>query len=503
MKRVARADTSGLMAMAEIPRSGDAKLPLAVDLDGTLFRGDIFVEAMLRFVTAKPLRVFTLISWLMRGRAYAKARLAEAAPCDPGILPYDEDFLKWLRAERGGGRTVVLATASNEREAQRIADYVGVFDNVFASNETVNLKSARKAEALQRAYPDGFVYAGNESADLKVWRAATAAIVVNASSGLAKRAAREFEVEHSVPAKGGALRGLIKAIRPQQWAKNVLVFVPMIVGQGWFDAATWVQGFIAFFAMSFAASSIYLINDASDIDADRRHHRKRTRPFASGALSPLVGLPISALLAVAGLTLGAVLGALPFIAVAIYLVMNAFYTFWLKTKQIADVFALTGLYIIRVVLGGLATGFLASSWLLAFCGFFFFSLALCKRVTEVDTAAAGGGVGLSRRGYKVTDGPVLMAMGVAAGFMSCLVLALYIQYDITTARAYSWPLLLWLLPASVMYWFCRVWLLTARGQVHDDPLVWAVRDRVSWILGAIAAAGLVGAELLAPLPITQ
>jgi 4-hydroxybenzoate polyprenyltransferase len=197
------------------------------------------------------------------------------------------------------------------------------------------------------------------------------------------------------------------------------------------------------------------------------------------------------------------LGQLPFVAVAVYLIMNAFYTFWLKTKQIADVFVLAGLYIIRVVLGGLATGFLASSWLLAFCGFFFFSLALCKRVTEVDTAAAGGGVGLSRRGYRMTDGPVLTAMGVAAGFMSCLVLALYIQYDISTAHAYSWPLLLWLLPAAVMYWFCRVWLLTARGKVHDDPLVWAVRDRVSWILGAIAAAGLVGADLLNPLPITQ
>lgn len=491
------------MAMAEETRAGGAKPPLAVDLDGTLFRGDLFMEAMLRFVTARPLRVFTLFGWLMRGRAYAKARLAEAAPCDPGILPYDEDFVGWLRAERASGRTIVLATASNEREAQRVADHVGVFDSVFASNETINLKSARKAEALSAAYPNGFVYAGNETADLKVWRAASAAIVVNAPAGLARKAAREFEIEHAIAAKGGALRGLLKAIRPQQWAKNVLVFVPMIVGQGWFDLNAWLQATIAFFAMSFAASSIYLVNDASDIDADRRHHRKRSRPFASGALSPLVGLPFSALLAIGGLALGAVLGPLPFVAVAVYLVMNAFYTFWLKTKQIADVFALTGLYIIRVVLGGLATGFLASSWLLAFCGFFFFSLALAKRVTEVDTAAAGGGVGLSRRGYRPTDGPVLKMMGVASGFMSCLVLALYIQNDVTTAHVYSWPLLLWLLPASVMYWFCRVWLLTDRGQLHDDPLIWAFRDRVSWLLGAIAFAGLAGAVLLNPIPITQ
>ncbi len=488
---------SGLGAV----RARDAGLPLAVDLDGTLIRGDLFVEAMLRYVAASPLRVFTLLGWLMRGRAYAKAQLAQAAPCDPGLLPYEPAFLEWLAAERAAGRTIVLATASNQRDAERVAQHVGLFDRVFASDETINLKSRRKAEALRAAFPDGFVYAGNESADLRVWRAAKAAVVVNASAGLARRAGREFEVEHTVPPQGGMVKALIKAIRPQQWAKNVLVFVPMLVGQGWFDQSAWINAFIAFFAMSFAASSIYLINDASDIDADRRHHRKRTRPFASGALSPMVGLPISALLAAGGLLLGALVGALWLVAA--YMIANAFYTFWLKTKQIADVFTLAGLYIIRVVLGGVATGFLASSWLLAFCGFFFFSLALCKRVTEVDTAAVGGGVGLSRRGYRATDGSILKMMGVASGFLSCLVLALYIQSDIATASHYRWPLLLWLLPASVMYWFCRVWLLTERGKVHDDPLVWAFRDRVSWILGAIAAAGLAGAVLLEPLAIAQ
>jgi 4-hydroxybenzoate polyprenyltransferase/phosphoserine phosphatase len=488
---------SGLGAV----RARDAKLPLAVDLDGTLMRGDIFIEAMLRYISAKPLRVFTLVGWLMRGRAYAKAQLAQAAPCDPAILPYEPALLEWLAAQRAEGRTVVLATASNQRDAERVAAHLGLFDRVFASDENTNLKSRRKAQALSEAYPEGFVYAGNETADLKVWRAASAAVVVNASSSLTRRAQREFEVEHTVPPQGGTLRGLIKAIRPQQWAKNVLVFVPMLVGQGWFDAQAWTNAFIAFFAMSFAASCIYLINDASDIDADRRHHRKRTRPFASGALSPMIGLPVAVLLAVGGLSLGALVGAIWLVAA--YMIANGFYTFWLKTKQIADVFTLAGLYIVRVVLGGVATGFLASSWLLAFCGFFFFSLALCKRVTEVETAAAGGGVGLSRRGYRATDGSILKMMGVTSGFMSCLVLALYIQSDIATAEHYRWPLLLWLLPASVMYWFGRVWLLTERGKVHDDPLIWAFRDRVSWILGAIAAAGLAGAVLLEPIAIVQ
>lgn len=468
------------------------KAPLAVDLDGTLIRGDLFIEAILRFVASNPFNLFALIGWLLKGRAYAKAKLAEASPTDAATLPYDERVLEYLKAERESGRIIVLATASDKKAAQAVADHLGLFDAVFASDGEVNLKSARKAERLQEAFPDGFVYAGNDTPDLKVWAAAKQAVVVNAPKGLAAQARRRFTIEHSIAPQGGAPRALIKAIRPQQWAKNVLVFLPMLTGQGWLDMDAWINAFIAFFAVSMAASSVYLVNDAADIDADRAHHRKKKRPFASGALSPVTGLAAAVLLVAGGLSLGAVAGVLPF--VALYLVVSSLYTFWLKRVTLVDVFVLGGLYTIRVVLGGAATGYFASSWLLAFCCFFFLSLALVKRFTEVETVAAKGGGELSRRGYMGSDGQMLAMLGVGAAFVSCLVLALYLQSDAVRAH-YNEPFLLWALPAAVVFWLCRVWLLASRGLVHDDPLVFALRDKPSWLIGAVTAAAFAVAVL--------
>jgi 4-hydroxybenzoate polyprenyltransferase/phosphoserine phosphatase len=471
-----------------------AKPPLAVDLDGTLIRGDVFIEAILRFAFANPLvNIFVVALWLMKGRAYAKARLAEAAPVDPSILPYDERVLSWLKAERANGRTIVLATASDRLAANAISDHLGIFDAVYASDGVVNLKSRRKAERLAQSFPQGFVYAGNESADLKVWSRASGAVVVNATSGLAKAAGKTTPIEQSFPPEGNKLKALIKAIRPQQWAKNVLVFVPMLAGQGWWDAAAWQHAIIAFFALSCAASSVYLVNDASDIDADRKHHRKRKRPFASGALSPAFGLVFSVVLLAAGLGLGALAGVMPF--VLLYLAASTLYTFWIKRIVLVDVFLLASLYTIRILLGGFATGYIPSEWLMAFSSFFFLSLALAKRAVEVDTLAAKGGGELNRRGYISSDGAILKMMGLGAGFAAALVLALYLQDDAVAAR-YNEPFMLWLLPAAVVFWLCRVWLKADRGDMHDDPLIFAFRDRTSWCAGAVAAAGFAAAVLM-------
>lgn len=475
------------------------QLPLAVDLDGTLIRSDVFIEDMLRFVVAGPWRVFTLIGWLMRGRAYAKAKLAELQPLDPTLLPYDERVLAWLREERANGRTIVLATASDERSAQAVADHAGVFDGVFASNGEVNLKSSRKAERLAEAFPGGFVYAGNEGADIAVWKRASGAVVVNAANGLGERAARDFEVERSFEREGGALKGFIKAIRPQQWSKNLLVFLPMLVGQGWAQPQAWLLAFIAFWALSFTASSVYLVNDAADIDADRRHPRKRRRPFASGALSPVIGLPAAFVLLALGLGLAALANVLLF--ALLYLVATTTYTFWLKRVVLIDVFLLAGLYTIRIVLGGAATGYFASDWLLAFSCFFFLSLALVKRVAEARDLAQRGGGGVDRRGYLSTDADILTTMGVSAGFIAALVLALYLQDDAIAAN-YSEPFLLWGLPAGGVLWICRLWMKASRGEMDDDPIVFAARDRWSWAVALFCGACFAAAVLL-PEPIFQ
>lgn len=483
------------MSAEGLAKQASAAPPLVVDLDGTLMRGDVFSEAILRFLVAAPWRIFTLIGWFMKGRAYAKQRLAEAAPFDPADLPYNSELIDWIKSEKARGRTIVLATAADAAAAHAVAEHIGVFDAVFASDGHINLKSAAKAQALVEAYPQGFVYAGNETADLKVWAAAEQAVIVNAPKTLTARAARAFKVEKSFAPAPNGLRAFVKAIRPQQWAKNVLVFVPMMIGQGWADIAAWQNAFIAFWALSFTASSVYIVNDAADIDADRRHARKRRRPFASGALNPLVGVAASFTLLAIGVTLAAQAGALFYILA--YLVATTLYTFWLKRVVLVDVFVLAGLYTLRVVLGGVATGYIASGWLLAFSCFFFLSLALVKRVAEVDALAAKGGGALSRRGYLHTDGAILKAMGLSAGFISTLVLALYLQ-EPSNASQYGEPFLLWATPAAMVFWLCRIWLITERGHMHDDPLVYAFRDRVSWLIGAVVALSFGAAVLLPP-----
>jgi len=473
----------------------DPPLPLAVDLDGTLIRGDLLVEGVLRLVFAKPWRVFAVAGWFARGRAYAKARIAEHTSLDPVILPYDECFVAWLKEERAKGRAIVLASASDERMVRAVADYVGLFDGVLGSDGQTNLKAARKAERLAAAYPQGFVYAGNASADIAVWRSAAAAVVVNASEGLSRRAKREFTVEHDFPREGGTLRAFVQAIRPQQWVKNLLVFLPMLAGQGWTRLDSWTMAFIAFWALSLTASAVYLVNDAADIDADRRHPRKRRRPFASGALSPVWGLAGAAVLVPAGLALSALAGVLPL--TLLYLVATTAYSFRLKRVALIDIFLLAGLYTFRIVLGGVATGFPASDWLLAFSCFFFLSLALVKRVAETRGMAQRGGDGIDRRGYRSGDTDILTILGVSAGFIAALVLALYLQ-DNTVAANYREPALLWGLPATVVLWVCRIWMKTSRGEMHDDPIVFAARDRWSWATAVFAAACFGAAATIPP-----
>src|SRR5262245_55678562 len=407
------------------PVKAQADLPLAVDLDGTLIRCDLFFEAILRLVFTTPWRIPALVAWFTRGRAYVSHRLAQSQAFDASLLPYDERVLAWLLEQSAKGRTLALATASDRRAAQRVADHVGLFDAVFASDGHVNLKSARKAERLSEAYPEGFVYAGNEGADLAVWRTAARAVVANAPPGLRARAEREFAVEKSFARETNGFAALLKSIRPQQWLKNLLVFVPMLAGQGWGETHAWSAAFVAFWALSFTASGVYLVNDAADIEADRRHPRKRNRPMASGALAPAWGLGAAAVLTALGLSLASLAGVLPL--TLIYLLATTVYTLWLKRLLLMDVFALASLYTIRVVIGGAATGFIASSWLLAFSCFLFLSLALIKRVAETRDLAARGGGAVEGRGYFSSDGDMLTMMGIAAGFIAALVLALYLK----------------------------------------------------------------------------
>ncbi|MEZ5994828.1 MAG: UbiA family prenyltransferase [Hyphomonadaceae bacterium] len=477
----------------QVEGAAQTNLPLAVDLDGTLIHTDLFIEGLVRVALSKPWKLPMLAGAFMRGRANAKARIFELITVDAPALPYDERVLAWLREEKRRGRTLVLASACDRAAVQQVADHLALFDAVMASDGHINLKSRRKAEKLAGAFPGGFVYAGNESADIAVWRAASRAVVANASAGLSRRAHREFDVERAFPREAGAPRALLAAIRPQQWSKNLLVFLPMLAGQGWALPAAWTSALLAFGGLSFTASAVYLLNDAADIDADRAHPRKKRRPFASGALALPAGLAAALALTALGLALAAQAGVLEL--TLIYAALTCAYTFWLKRVVLADVAMLATLYTIRIVLGGAATGFLASDWLLAFSCFFFLGLALVKRVAETRDLAQRGGGKVGGRGYRSTDAMALTIMGVGAGMIAMSVLALYLL-DEANAAHYKTPALLWGLPVAGIIWTSRVWLKVSRGEMDDDPILFALRDKYSWLLALAASLCFFGAATL-------
>lgn len=456
-------------------------IPLCIDLDGTLIRTDTLMEGLIGL--AGGMRLGVLAGAFASGRAGLKARVAAEAPFDPALLPYNETLLDYIRAERAKGRLIVLTTAANETVAQRVAAHLGLFDEVIASTATHNLKGASKAEALVARFGEvGFAYAGDAGADLAVWRHAASAVLVNVSAGVAAKARTSAPVEHVISDRPPRAVTLLRAMRPHQWVKNLLVFVPIFTADAMGSWHSWIGGILAFMAFSAIASSIYLVNDLLDLAADRAHPHKRLRPFAAGTASVPLGLGLSLLLLLAGGTFAWNAGILG--VVLAYGGMSLAYSLWLKRQPLVDVFALAALYTVRLLGGGEATGHSLSLWLLAFASFLFLSLALVKRVAEVidsshrTTRVAG-------RGYGPADLLILELFGVCATFSSSLVLALYVQYE-TTGTRYASPALLWGIVPLVLLWNCRMWLSTTRGYMHHDPILYAARDWVTWaIVGAM------------------
>jgi len=456
-------------------------LPLCVDLDGTLLRTDAFYESLVAVLARDPRLAARLPGWLGAGKARLKQELAERWSFDPALLPYNEPLIEYLGAERARGRRLVLCTATHRRIAERIAAHLGLFDEVIATEGEDNLRGPAKAEALVRRFgKGGFVYAGNDSTDEPVWEVAAAAVVVNAAPALRQRAEARYRVAAVFdPPSGGRARAALKAMRPYQWVKNALCLVPLFGAGAVGDAAAWSGALLLMAGFCLIASAIYIVNDLSDLAADRAHPRKRRRPFASGALPIPVGLVLSPALLLVGGMLAAASGALPF--VVLYALASLGYSMWLKEQPLVDVFMLAFLYTIRLFGGGVASGHEVSLWLLGFSSFLFLSLALVKRVSELGRLAAKAGQSLARRGYGAEDSAMLQMFGCAATFASAIVLSLYVQSDVAF-RAYANPGALWGTIPLLLFWQCRLWLSTARGYMHDDPIVYAARDWVSWIV---------------------
>ena len=459
----------------------DTSTTLCVDLDGTLVRSDLLVESALAAFKARPISALKAFLSLVRGRAQMKQRLAEQVDLRIDLLPYNPAVIALAEKARASGRSVALATASNRKYAEQVAGHLGLFDAIFASDGETNLSSQTKAECLEQSYGEGrFDYVGDSRKDLAVWSKARRAFVVNPQAGvIAGLQGRSIPYE-CLTLRGPDVATVLRALRPHQWLKNALVFVPLLGAHLYFDPAAILSAAMAFVAFSVMASAGYLINDLLDLDSDRQHSRKRQRPLASGALPLVWGLALIPILIGAGAVLGALLSPL-FVGVLFgYLAATLAYSLHLKRRPTVDVLTLATLYTVRVIGGAAAIGVGLSFWLLAFSVFLFLSLAYLKRYAELEALRSDGGDWASGRGYGVKDLELVRSLGIPAGYGAVMVLALYINSP-EVRVLYAYPELIWLVCPLLLYWIARAWTIAHRGLMHDDPLVFAIEDRGSQV----------------------
>ncbi|MDR9437157.1 MAG: UbiA family prenyltransferase [Thiohalophilus sp.] len=469
--------------------SDTSQLPLAVDMDGTLVHSDTLWEACLRLLAERPWLVLLLPFWLLGGKTAFKQRLSEHVRLDPQTLPYNQPLLEFLQAEKQRGRPLWLVTASHPQTANAVADYIGLFDGVLASDARCNLSGSHKAERLVETFGEGgFVYAANAAVDLKIWRRAAAAIVVNAGPGLTQRANSVTALERIFPRPGATdtLKTLLRAMRLHQWSKNGLIFVPLVLSHSWGATDLVMHTLLAFIAFGCAASAIYLVNDLIDLEADRLHHEKRHRPFAAGLLPLPWGIAMIPVLLVVAFTIASTVNSHFMLVLVIYLLLTTAYSLFLKPVALLDVLALTSLYTLRIIAGALAIDVPLSYWLLAFSMFIFFSLALSKRFSELYNLKQKPEGKQTARGYHTEDLPVVSLFGISSGYLSVLIMVLYI-HDLQADSLYDQPLWLWPVAIAVLYWISRIWLLAHRGVLHEDPVLFAIHDRTSYIVALLVA----------------
>lgn len=465
----------------------DSKMrPLCVDLDGSLIRSDILWESLFQLTKAHPLKLFLLPWWLLKGKAFFKARIAEAVELDPQLLPYCEELLDFLHQQRSEGRELILATAANEKPARTIADHLGIFDRVYASDAENNLSGSRKLQMLVADYGEqGFDYVGNAKVDLDIWPKAAEGILVNPHAGVETAAVAMDKAQRVIKDQQGGIKTILRAMRLHQWTKNLLVFIPLALAHRAGEPELLLQALLAFLAFGLCASSVYLLNDLLDLPADRRHPSKRNRPFARGDLSVETGARLLLGLLLASIAIASTLPMEFAAALGIYYATTMAYSLRLKQAPMVDVLILAALYTLRILGGAAAVTVEPSFWLLAFSMFFFLSLALVKRYSELLLMQGAGNSAGAGRGYSEVDMETLAQFGTASGYMSILVLALYISSE-DVIKLYQHPKAIWLLCPLLLYWISHVWLLTRRNKMHEDPVVFAISDRRSYIIGVLA-----------------
>jgi 4-hydroxybenzoate polyprenyltransferase len=459
--------------------------PLVIDLDGTLIKTNSLDEIFLDLLRAGPRALWGLPIRCLIDRPTVKAFLAEKSPLDVETWPVRQDFLDYVEAQFKAGRKVVLATGADRKVAEAIAARFPFISEVISSDGACNMKGETKALRLRELFPNGFIYAGDAAADLAVWKVGSASVLVNATSGVMRKAKRVSEPRALFPRAPVTLNILRRSLRLHQWAKNLLVFAPLVLGGKGSDLSAWLSALLGFFALSFVASATYIINDLWDLPSDRRHWSKRMRPLASGDLSIRAGI----VLAIVGLAIGFGLvtsaGPAALAMLGLYIAVALSYSFAWKRVAILDALVLASLFTLRLGFGIVLTEVRLSPWLLVFSMFVFMSLSMAKRHTEVLRLGERGLEGTHGRGYVGGDVPLTLGMGLASMFCGVLIMILYLIEDALPQGVYANPNYLWAMPFVLFLFLGRIWLLSQRGQLRDDPVAFALKDRVSLLLGLL------------------
>ncbi|MBJ3761247.1 UbiA family prenyltransferase [Maribius pontilimi] len=446
--------------------------PLVLDVDGTFLKTDMLFESFWAGLGRDPIATLGALRHL-GDRPRLKGELARIGQPNVALMPVNADILALADAARDEGRQVVLASASDAALVRKLADAHGVVDNSMGSHGGVNLKSAVKADALAERYGRAaFDYAGNEPVDRPVWDKAHGVVIVGDLPTHAKALRAEGHPVTELPG-GWSWSQARRALRTHQYVKNVLLFLPVIAAHAfnWQAFGLVLLGIVAFSA---AASSIYIINDLLDLEADRLHATKRNRPFASGAVPIQVGMALFVACLGVALGLGAMLGSGFLATVGVYILLSLAYSLRLKRMRWIDVFCLATLYTLRVVAGATASGVEATTTMLVFVFPVFVTLGCVKRLTEL--AKATDDAKLPGRGYARADYTDLMNMAGVGVVGALVIFALYTVSD-QAAQLYQTRWIMWLALLPIALWLFRMVALGARGQMDYDPIVFALRDR--------------------------
>ncbi|MGE3644166.1 MAG: UbiA family prenyltransferase [Beijerinckiaceae bacterium] len=471
------------------PNTGQAaspeRRPLVLDLDQTLLRSDLLVECLVAMVRERPSTIFRVAGWLMRGKAHLKRKVAEYAHIDPADLPVNEEVAAFAAGRKSEGQRVVIATAADETAARRLLARFPFVDEVIGSDGVRNLKGEAKARLLQMRFPQGFDYAGDSAADLPVWRASAGMILVEPKATVA-RAAERIKPADLHFRRPPVWNVWARALRLHQWVKNALVFAPLLLSGMIGDTQAWGAALLAFVGLGLTASATYVLNDLIDLPHDRKHRSKSGRPLASGRMPLAHGMALAGLALPAGLAMAALAGTHVLGGVLVYLAATILYSVHLKRIPFLDTATLAGLFTLRLGIGIVATGAPPSTWLLAFSMFLFLSLSLAKRFVEIASMRGRGRIALPGRGYRTEDEPVVAGFGVASAVASIVLFVLYLSNEGAVKATFIGTELLWIFPVLLFLWLSRIWILSARGEMKDDPVAFSIRDRVSLWLGALS-----------------